>query len=292
LRKHRKICPGNPARDDGGWALLTVLWVVTALALLAAASEALTSGTYRMERRALDRNFVDSSLDAGVVRAVLGIEAPDMSDRWRVDGVPRQFEFNGLNLTISIQDELGRFDLNAIDTSVLSALLRAAKVPQEQVDTLADRILDWRDPSNLHRLHGATNEDYAAAGLDYHPRHGPFQSVDELRLVLGMTPEIFERIRPALTVYTKNPMIDPTHAPREALLALYAGNETVVDNVLNARNSGTNGFIGIADPSISLAGRSFSITVDTDYKSRHYERYTVVMLTGDEKRPYITFAWR
>jgi general secretion pathway protein K len=278
------------ARDEHGWALVSVLWIVMALSLLAAATETLTSITYRMERKALEHDRIDGALDAGVVRAVLGIEAPDLSDRWRVDGVPQQFVFDDLNLSISIQDELGRFDLNVVDSSTLDALLTTEQAPQDQVDTLVDRILDWRNPSDLSRLHGATSADYAAAGLSYHPRHGPYQSVDELRLVLGMTPELFERIRPALTVYTKNTMIDPTYATREALLAFHGGDTGVVDNILNARNSG--GLAGIANPSISLAGRTYSITIDTEHDGQGFERYAVVMLTGDSKRPCLTLAWK
>lgn len=102
-----------------------------------------------------------TALDAGVVRAVLGIAAPDMADRWRVDGVPQHFAFDGPTLEISVQDELGRFDLNAIDASVLTALLKAEQVPPDQAETLADRILDWPSPSDLHRPHGATSEGYA-----------------------------------------------------------------------------------------------------------------------------------
>ncbi len=258
------------------------------LSLLAAATEALSSNTYALERRVLERARIDAALDAGVVRAVMGIEAPDISDRWRVDGVSQAFSFEGMNISIAVQDELGRFDLNAVDASVLSALLRADNVSQDEVDHLVDTILDWRSPTDLHRLHGATDADYAAAGLKYHPRHAPYQSVDELQLVLGMTKSIFEKIRPALTVYTKNPMIDPAHAPREALLVLYAGNENTVEDMTSARTAANQ----IADPSITLAGRTFSIDVAAQWRGRTFRRYAVVMITGDPKRPYLTMAWK
>lgn len=282
---------GSDHPRENGWALVTVLWIVMALSLIAAATEALTFNTYRLQRHALEKAQIDAALSAGIVRAVMGIEAPDINDRWRVDGISKEWEFDDIKLTISIQDELGRFDLNAVDASVLSTLLKAQNLPRDEVDTLTDRILDWRSPNDLHRLHGATDADYAAAGLTYHPRHGPYQSVDEVQLVLGMTKDIFEKIRPALTVYTKKPTIDPAHAPREALLALYGGNEDAVDQVIAARTN-ANGPVGIADPAISLLGRTFSIEAETKIATNIYRRAAVVMITGDQKRPYLTLAWK
>src|ERR1700733_11055908 len=190
--------PDNVSAGEHGWALVSVLWVVTALTLMAAATEELTSSAYRIERRAIDRAQAEATLDAAIVRAALGIEAPDIVDRWRVDGTPESLTFDGKTVTVSVQDELGRFDLNAVDGSMLSALFRAENVPLDESDKLVDRILDWRGSTDLHRLHGATSEDYTAAGLPYKPRHGPFQSLDELRLVLGMPPYLFEKIRPTL----------------------------------------------------------------------------------------------
>ena len=279
------------AERERGWALVSVLWVVTALALLAAGTQALTGSIYRQERRALELSQVEAVLDAGVTRAILGIEAPDVNDRWRVDGVPQSFAFDGVDLRIAIQDELGRFDLNAVDASILYALFKSEGVPHDQGETLTDRILDWRSPpSDLHRLHGATDADYAAAGLPYRPRHGEFQSVDELQLVLGMTKPIFDRIRPALTVYTKKPMIDPAHATREALLALFDGDTSKVDDLLAQRDQAPAP-VGVADPAISLAGRTFSIVVATELHGRTFSRTAVVEITGDASRPCLILAW-
>jgi len=270
------------------------------LSLMAAATQELTLTSYRIEHRAWTQAHAEAVLDAGVARAVLGIGAADLSDRWRVDGVARKFKFDDATLDISIQDEHGRFDLNVIDVSILSALLRSAGLATDQIDTLADRILDWRSPSDLHRLHGATDDDYTAAGRTYRQRHGTFQTVDELKLVLGMTPEIFSRIRPALTVYTRQPMIDQAVAPREALLALYANDAQKVDAVIAARSGngtpmeGVNvaSLPGVIDPTVPLAGRAFAITAATYIDGRKFVRTAIVEFTDDDQRPYLTMAWQ
>ncbi len=138
-----------------------------------------------------------------------------MNKRWRVDGTPQSYPFGGYAISVRVQDERGRYDLNVVDDATLRELVHEAGVEEPTVEALTDRILDWRTKSDgsLSRLHGATDADYATAGVPWRPRHGPFQSVDELQLVLGLTPAIFARIRPALTVYTDAPQIDPQIAP-------------------------------------------------------------------------------
>lgn len=281
------------ATGERGWALVSVLWIVTAIALVAAAAETLTANSYYVERRSLARAETEAALDAGITQAVLGIEAPDVADRWRVDGATRETEFGGFRFRISVQDELGRFDLNVMDGPTITALLRSQGVGQGEAAVLTDRILDWREASqgDLSRSHGTSDADYAAAGLSYRPRHAPFQSVEELKLVLGMTPELYERILPALTVYTKRPTIDPNVAPREALLALYNGDAGKVDELLRARASDAAAS-GTLDLTSELSGRAFTISAETEFEHRRGTRTVVVMLTADSQRPYLTLAWR
>ncbi len=81
-------------------------------------------------------------------------------------------------------------------------------------------MIDWRTPKNTRSLNGATADDYRNAGYAWLPRGGPFQSVDELALVMGMTPQIFARVAPALTVYSHQRDFDLRVAPKEALLAV------------------------------------------------------------------------
>jgi general secretion pathway protein K len=287
-------------RGERGWALVSVLWGVTMLSLMALAAQDLTLTAHKTESSAWDAARADAALQAAVTQAVLGIATPDIAQRWRVDGVMHEMSFQGFKLKVTIQAESGRFDLNAIDISMLQNLLKAAGQSSDQAQKLAASILYWRSSAaGVHPLDSATENDYAAAGLAYQPRHGPFQTLDELRLVFGVTPDLFKKLRPALTVYTKRAMIDPVFAPREALLALYDGNDDQVDAIIDARNAGTEipselylssnkGVIGLG---ISAAGQTFTISAETHLGRRTYRRTTVVMLTGDNIHPDITLAW-
>ena len=80
---------------------------------------------------------------------------------------------------------------------------------------LLNSILDWRDEDNEQRPHGAEKKQYQEAGLSYIPSNQPFQSLDELQLVLGITPEIFNRIQPWLTIYSGQSQVNLQEATPE-----------------------------------------------------------------------------
>lgn len=285
-------------RTERGWALVSVLWALTILALMAAATEALTVTSYRIEQRAILEARTQAALDAAIVRAVLGISDLRPSMRWRVDGAHRQFAFEGVSIDISVQDEFGHIDLNAASVALIVQLFTAAGVAPDEASVLADRISAWRSSTGLDTLKGGTDDDYRAAGLSYLPRHGPFQAVDELKLVLGMTPQLFAKIRPALTVYSKHAMFDPSIAPREALWAIYANDPGKIDAILRAREGDPNevsgwglarGTIGNLAP---RGGHAFSIFASTKSGNRAWRRTAVVEITGDPARPYFVLAWQ
>src|SRR5215469_2803946 len=112
-----------PNSDQNGWALVSVLWLLAGLALMASAVQLLTLTSYRMEKHALDAAHAGAILDAGVTHAVVCIGAPRTGDRCPIDGRPFQFQFQGVAMEISVQDERGRFDINEIDESILDQIL-------------------------------------------------------------------------------------------------------------------------------------------------------------------------
>ncbi len=297
----------QPERSrERGWALISVLWVTAMLGMMAAATQDLTVTSVRTERRALTRAHLDADLDAATVRAILALDDSRPGFRWRIDSQPYPFSYEGVNMVVTIQDEDGKFDLNDADDDTLAPLFQSAGVDQKTANILADRIVEWRTEANsddTHTLHGGTDADYAAAGVPWRPRHDDFQSVSELRLVLGMTPQIYERVRPCLTVYSRNDSPDEDVAPRSVLTALYPGNPGQVGTIMaahagataqaNVQTSDTEGNSSGATISsgTDLSGRTFEIDVEVTYNGRHMIRRTVVLMTGDSTKPYLVEHW-
>jgi type II secretory pathway component PulK len=75
----------------------------------------------------------------------------------------------------SLIDEGSKLNLNTVNSNVLSFL------PNMTLD-FAEAITDWRDPN------GTLSLNYSQLG--YLPKHSPFETVDELRLVYGATVEL------------------------------------------------------------------------------------------------------
>src|SRR6185369_1409775 len=55
---------------------------------------------------------------------------------------------------------------------------------------IAAAIMDWRDTDTTVSTDGAEDETYSRFSPPYKTKNGPFETVEELRLVAGMTKEI------------------------------------------------------------------------------------------------------
>jgi len=278
--------------------LAYVIWGLGLLSYIAVSLLWSGNVSYQLARNVSEAAQVEATFEATINRAVLGLLDGRYDRRWRVDGVAQEFSFGGAKVRVAIQDELGRIDLNHADGSVLIGLFQSVGLDSFAASRLVDKILDWRDSSGLKRLNGATAQDYRAAGSAYGPRNGPFQSVDELKLVMNMTPELFRRVEPALTVYSGRQFIDPQFAPPEALLALPTMNADAAASFVAARaNQATRSTYsgtrpGVIDPVIPLQGRAFTIRADIEKSTGMLSREVAVRITDNPFQPYWVMSWK
>ena len=91
----------------------------------------------------------------------------------------------------TIIDEDGKVNINTAKVEQLRRLFLDSGVDTEEVSTIVDSILDWRDENSLHRLNGAEEDYYTSLERPYSCKDGPFSTIEELLLVKGMTPEIY-----------------------------------------------------------------------------------------------------
>lgn len=266
-------------------ALVAVLIVVSILSIIAVSVNFTQSVSYRLSQNSISRAKAEALAEAGVSRAILALRDSRADQRWRADGRAYEFSFAGTRMNIRIQDEAGRIDLNTANEDILGRLFRSAGFDDQGADEMVDRLVDWRDRDDLHRLNGAEAPAYAAAGLAYGPRNGRFQTVDEVRMVIGMTAASFARIAPAVTVYTNQPGIDRATAPLEALGALPGMDREKADAIVAARAP------ALAMVQTPRSGRAFTIRVEIATADSEFVREAVVRFVENARLPYWVLKW-
>ena len=107
------------------------------------------------------------------------------------DGSWREEEIGDGISRVRLLDESGKINLNRCDEAMLQRIFTNIGLEEPVRSTLVDSILDWIDPDDLHRTNGAENDYYQSLSPPYSVKNGPFDSVEDLLWVKGVTPEIF-----------------------------------------------------------------------------------------------------
>ena len=209
----------TPANKQGGIALIIVLWFSVLLTVVVGSFAIMARTETLQSRHLFDTTRAWYGAEAGLHRAVFELRNPNIEARWFADGRSYLVSFDEMELDIQVRDESGKIDINVADELVLGRLFDSLGVDAQRRDELIGAILDWRDPDSLVNLNGAEDDDYAAAGYPYGAKDAPFDTVPEIQQVLGMDYELYQRLQPAVTVYTGRARPDPAFAPLEVLRA-------------------------------------------------------------------------
>ena len=113
-------------------------------------------------------------------------------------GVPYQ-TINKAVMQCTIEDECGKLNLNALFPNpeqpeanpVLEKVLRNLFQLLEVKEDPTDAILDWIDTDDDTRSKGAESDYYGGLTTPYACKNGPMDSINELLLIAGITPELF-----------------------------------------------------------------------------------------------------
>lgn len=182
---------------ERGIALLAVLWAVTLLELMALAltntvQDEVRTATYRKEA-AQAYAIACGGLEAAIL--ALAYPPPENAEQppfwiWKKGQREGFVPFQGGRARLLIENESGKVDLNASSRAQVVRLFEARGLNAPAAEELAGAIVHWRttdqpDDPDVQAL----DEYYQRAGI--HPRHGRFQSVEEVLNVRGMSREIF-----------------------------------------------------------------------------------------------------
>lgn len=150
--------------------------------------------------------------------------------------------YNGIPYEVRVFDERGRFGLNHVSEEVLIEVMGNLGLDDDVAATISDSILDWRDEDEEHRLKGAEDDYYDSLPRPYQAKDGPFDSVQELLLVRGVSQEIFygDEEFPGLgdlfTVFNRSSCINPRSMSKGVIQALSGFDSEEADRILKIRN--------------------------------------------------------
>ncbi len=246
-------CKRRKPRRRNGVVLIIVLVVVIVLALAAysfsdlmvAHRRVATVNGKRLQARMLVQSGVElikqylatdeaTRLEAGghfdnptYFQGIVVLPEQDPLDRGTVSVLAPLFDELGLaegGVRYGLEDESSRLNLNMLliaDKAVPNGGRTLLMSLPGMTEDVADAILDWIDEDEEPREYGVEFGDYySTLSPAYEPRNGPLQTVEELLLVAGVTPQLLFGAD-----FNRNGMIDQ----HEQSMATSAGIATTQD---------------------------------------------------------------
>ncbi|MBV6341457.1 general secretion pathway protein GspK [Candidatus Magnetobacterium casense] len=236
--------------NTDGIALMMVLWVMAILIGLSLTLAYISRSESRVSSSS--RQYVAAGFlaEGGINRAIIELyyrrtKPQDDETRWKIDGSFRSVEVVDGSALVRVMPETGKVDLNLSNDIILKGLVNALGIDADTQDIIVDSIRDWMDSDDLHRLHGAESDYYMSLKRPYKAKNAPFDTVDELLMIRGVTSEIFygtsdkKGLRDFVTVYNRidNSKININAAPKEVLMALPNVTEEVASAIVEQRKA-------------------------------------------------------
>jgi len=204
--------------DERGIALLLTLLVLTLLVALILEFDAEARREYR-DAAAFRDNFKATVLARAAVQAARGTLQQDLAkdrkagqffdsstDLWALP--IRDYAIGDGLLTGQVEDERGKLNLNdlAAGGDLIAKKARVQRVKRLfellQINPdLVDAIVDWVDQDETPEPAGAESIYYQTLRPSYRAANAPLQTLLELRLIKGMTPDIMAKLSKLVTVY-------------------------------------------------------------------------------------------
>jgi general secretion pathway protein K len=266
---------------EDGFAMIAALGAALLFALVAytvlAADRAALAALDAQQTRAR----LEAAADAGVALAIQGLGG-SQNRRWRLDGRVRSFDVAGATIDVLVEDERGKVPLGDLSDARARSLFEAAGVRGARLDQLTASLMNWTD--GQQRPDGATAVDYAPR--DLRPREEAVKSVGELMAVKGMDGALFDRIAPALTVFSDDAtLFDPdTASPfaRKVMAAAEIADREESGEPPPAKKSGV-----LTEVDDDYVGRPLTVRVMArDRRGGLYRRAAVIEFTGQPREPY------
>jgi general secretion pathway protein K len=253
----------GPDSGQAGFALVTVLWSIGLISLLGMA--VMVGARYRTRTTVSVASYermavaAESAVNLAIVRTVATLPGQTFGPplRCRMPG--------GESVTVSVEDEAGKVDLNTATPAILTRLFTALTRDPTAGNRIVERIVARRSPAARQ---GSADQKQA-------PSQRPqFMTILQLDQIDGVSPQLLRVALPFLTVRSGRPIPDAI-AVSPALRELLKLDET-------------------ASPQ-TPAPAARELTVRADVAATHGARFireALVSIGAQNGKPFIIHEWR
>jgi general secretion pathway protein K len=296
----RKVCASFPGRivhefsfmktkNKRASIIVLVSWVLVFLSIFSLSLGFLVRQRLRMVQHLENREKLRFIADAGVKRAISLLKRESLAKSYDTLADPwNQSDENFRDILVGdglfnvsyqptgeekfrdrdearfgIVDEERKININLTSNpDVLKRLFQeVTDLSERESIALAESIFDWKDEDDARYQSGAESRYYESNNPPYRPKNANFGALEELLLVKGMTPSIFHKIKPFVTLYSSG-LINVNTASRPIFIA--AGlNKSLSDKLLRYRR-GVDGTDGTRDD--QYFGSSEAVVTDLNDK--------------------------
>jgi len=229
----------------------------------------------------------------------------DSGALWQGDQLPHVVELPDGMVEVRVSDEAGKINLNTASEPLLRSFFTVLGLPEPQVRTMVDSILDWRTQDSYPRLYGAKNAYYLSLNPPYVAKNGNFETVEELAWVRGFEASpLIPQLSRWLTVAPIQGGINLNTAPLEVLLAMGFTREIALNIIASRQTMPLRNFQEIAQANANLmlglgtqmsfrSSPFFTIT-STGMVKKNSGRQTIragVRLDIRQQMPWVFISW-
>lgn len=219
----KSACP-RAARRRAGFALLAVIWGTGLIATMVVAY--MTNGRLRLQTA---QNLARATQAAYVADSAIGLATIELLAKHNIvsstglepvfDGAPKFCVLDRAAVSLAIEDESGKIDINGAGPEMLIPALIGLGLEATRAKDVAEAIVAYRmtpnGPFGQLRLSGGVNRPFE-------PKQAVFETTLELDQVSGVDPALFRALLPFVTVYSRAAGVDARASP-PGLFAALAG---------------------------------------------------------------------
>lgn len=301
-----------PSQQRGA-AIVMALFVVALVAVLAASMMERLQTDIRRTELMLKSNQAYFYAQGSVNWAI-----DQLSNNWKeqkpnqiIDKTPIQSPVNqeqGFTISSVIYDAQGYFNLNnLVDTLYQANFMRLLTVLDPNIDppraqVIMQGIINWISPTAANP---ALDDYYLKQSLPYQAPHRLMASASELRLVQGITADLFNKLEPYIIALPQTTLININNAEAPVLMSLsptlsLESAKAVVMSRQKEPFATIQKFLDfdviknnpIEGNKITVTSNYFLLETNVTVEEQHWVIYTLLQRSVKDSKPYVIVLWQ